>query len=592
MKISKFCMVLFFTTALYQTSLAQRKNVLFIMVDDLNDYIGAMKGHPQTLTPNLDKLAQRSIVFQNAHCSSPICVPSRTALLTGRRPHELGITNTKDGYFREPIKPLWMQNLVTLPQYFKQKGYETVTVGKIFHFTISSRQKDNAMENEEWDDMDIMDGNFSNEKAQAISKDPISWTIQGSADGKETTINYYKVPNTEIEYSPTSNKIEDSPDWQRANYCVKYLRQSHTKPFFLACGISRPHLPFFAPKAFYDKFNLNTIKLPPYLANDFNDIRKNFSWRNLNAVQKVNKWKDIVRAYLASIAYADACVGYLLNELEKSAYKNNTLIILMGDHGYHLGEKNHIGKHTLWERALKTPLIIYDPSLKTKGNCQKVVSLQDIYPTLVELCGLPKPNFIVRGRSLKRLIVNPLADWDGAALASFTQYTTNPDSHSFRSNRYHYIWYYNGDEELYDMQNDPNEWTNLAYNASHTTIKNQMKNAMRTMLAGDDNPFDKSNVNNIDFQKEVEDFEEGKLFRLYPNPASSFTNIQWFLPEKTDINISITDIYGKEIQNFNINAPTGQIDYLLNLRGLQKGIYFVYFNTSQRKKIYKKLIIE
>lgn len=555
---------------LIQSAYAQKKNVLFIMVDDLNDFIGVMNGHPQTLTPNLNKFAQRSVIFQNTHCSSPICVPSRTALLTGRRPHETGITNNIDGYFRSSSKPQWMRNIVTLPQYFKQKGYETVTVGKIFHFSISG----------------------------GSNRDPISWSIDAGAGvgGNETPINKYQIPNTSLIYSPIKETLTQTKDWKRAEYCVNYLKKSHSKPFFLACGISRPHLPFYVPQEFFNKFDLSTIKLPPYLLDDLKDLKFNFSLNHLQHVQKVNKWKDVVRAYLASVAYADACIGYLLNELEKSAYKNNTIVVLMGDHGFHLGEKNHFHKFTLWEKALKTPLIIYDPSIRKTGSCNKVVSLQDIYPTLVDLCTLPKPNFTVRGRSLRKLIENPALEWKGLALASYARDNYKlPDSHSFRMDRYHYIWYYNGDEELYDLQNDPNEWTNLAYKSSYLTLKNQMNNYMRAMLAGDENPFDKSHLNDFALQKdteEIEGFEENGSFNLYPNPTSSFTKIQLYSTENTELNISITDVYGKEIKSFRVQSGFGKMEYAVDLSDMKKGIYFIYINHSQRKRLSKKLIIE
>jgi arylsulfatase A-like enzyme len=438
------------------------KNVLFIFVDDLNDYVGAFGGHPQALTPNLDKLAQKSVAFQRAYCTSPICVPSRTSIMTGRRPHETKITNNIDGYFRNPDKPEWMQSLITLPQYFKNNGYETLTVGKVYHFSISG----------------------------GSNRDSISWSIEGRTEGTYTPINNRRVPNTPLEFSATVEKMEDTDDWRRADFAVKHIRENHEKPFFIACGFSRPHLPFYVPQEFFNKFNLNNTILPPYKEDDLDDLRLFFSNRHLDQVQKVNRWKDLVRAYLASMAYVDACIGYLLDELAKSPHKDNTMIVLMGDHGYMLGQKKHFQKFTMWDQAMKTPLIIYDPELKTAGNCYKTVSLQDVYPTLVEMCKLPTPEHTIRGKSLKPLLINPNEYWRGAALSSFSQdKLEQPDSHTIRTDRYRYILYHNGDEELYDHYTDHNEWTNLAYLSDYELIKKELKALLMAGLAGNEDPL-------------------------------------------------------------------------------------------------------
>ena len=428
---------------------AQQKNVLLIAVDDLNDWVGAFGGNPQAITPNIDALAQKGVAFQNASCPSPVCNPSRTALLTGRRPHETGITANQGGFnFRDSPEP-WISNLVTLPQYFSANGYESVGQGKIFHRHGSN---------------------------------PESWDIlgpggQGANGGTNTTVG-----NTGMRYGWSQQNIEQTRDWQSADYAANYLKQNHTKPFFLACGIFRPHLPFYAPQSFYDLYDTNSLDLPAgYLANDRDDT---FGVSNnlLTEVQQLGEWKNLIKAYLACMSFADAAVGHLINALENSQYANNTIVVLIGDHGWHLGEKEHFKKFTLWERAVKTPMIIYDPS-GGSGNNFNAVSLQDIYPTLVSLAGLQTPSFPVRGRDLSPLVQNPNAPWCGAAL------TTYRNGNSIRSDRYRYTQYGDGNEELYDHQTDPFEWTNVAGDPAFATIKQEMSSALNAMLNYDEDPF-------------------------------------------------------------------------------------------------------
>ncbi|WNJ19122.1 sulfatase-like hydrolase/transferase [Pontibacter sp. G13] len=446
------------TTLSWHTSSgqSQQKNVVFIMVDDMNDWVGAFNGHPQTLTPNIDALAAKGMMFTNAHCAGPTCNPSRTALLTGRRLHETGIVGNGDGFFRSNDKPNWVQNLITLPQYFKQNGYTTVQAGKIFH------------------------------QGGGVESDPISWTTQGTGFGAaKTLLDDYTIPGTNLTYSPQGENLANTSDFKIADWCSNFLEQSNQGPFFLACGIFRPHLPFYAPETYFDLYPTSSVTLPPYLANDLADcgIGSNGELQDVLNDGGNARWKELVQAYLACISFADACVGELLTTLENSEYANNTIVVLMGDHGWHLGEKDAFRKSTLWKRATKTPLIIYDPS-NNGGSCSRAVSLQDVYPTLVDICNLPNPSHTVRGRSLYPLIQNPNTAWAGAALTQ-----NGSASYALSGDDYRYIKYSNGSEEFYDLAADPNEWTNVVNNGSYASALQDYQNALAALLAHDETPF-------------------------------------------------------------------------------------------------------
>lgn len=433
---------------------AQQKNILLITVDDLNDWVGAFGGHPQTKTPNIDALAAKATVFTNASCPTPVCNPSRTAFMIGRRPHETGIMSNGDGYFRKDGAN-WVKNITSVPQYFAQKGYKTAAQGKIFHTHNESK------------------GEFQK--------------VGPGGQGCNAGSSVEKVPNTKIEWSKSNQTLTQTGDYKSAKWCGDYIKETHNKPFFLACGIFRPHLPWHAPKEFYDKMPaVNDIILPPYLKNDRNDTYGG-SNKVLDEVLKnggEKRWKESVQAYLANVAFADACVGKLLNDLKNSAYANNTIVVLIGDHGWHLGEKDHFQKFTMWDRAVKTPMIIYDPVDGQAGYCDKAVSLMDIFPTLLDLTKTAKPTFEVDGRSIGDLVKNPETDWCGVALTSY-----GGGDHSIRTDRYRYIKFKSGKEELYDHEVDPNEWTNVAAKTSYKDIRDEHRQILNKMLNNEENPI-------------------------------------------------------------------------------------------------------
>ncbi|GAA4237851.1 hypothetical protein GCM10022291_26040 [Postechiella marina] len=448
-----------------QSKKNQKPNVLFIMVDDMNDWVGAFGGNPQALTPNMDKLAAKSTVFKNAYCSAALCNPSRTSMLTGYQPFTTGVYGNVE-VFRK-IKGF--ENTVTLPQYFAKNGYKTAAAGKIFHNPRGTKP-----EPKEGSDP----GSFQEEHKGGLGTPYPKQRFQNGLNFKRAGVKGSKTKS--FDWGPVDVADEKTPDWKSADYAANFLQKNHDKPFFLACGIFRPHLPLYAPKKYFDLFNEDDIVLPEVLKNDLQDVGKigsNWSGGKLhNEILLNKKWKSAVRGYLASLAFADACVGHVLDNLNNSNYKDNTIIVLMGDHGWHLGEKEHWSKQTLWEESAKTPLIIFDPRNKSKSVSVRTVSLIDIYPTLIELCNLPKKDDL-DGHSFKHLVANPEGDWQHSALT-----TKGLGNHSLRNENYRYIVYSDGFEELYDHRIDPMEWYNIANNKQNIKVLEGFRKELKALL--------------------------------------------------------------------------------------------------------------
>ena len=402
----------------------QRPNVLFIAVDDLRDWVGYFGHNPQSKTPNYDRLARMGTSFTRAYCASPVCNPSRAALMSGMRASTTGVyENNID--FRPLIAPEMM-----LTTAFRKAGYYVHGSGKIYHESYRRRS--------EWDDYLEKEGGYPKVPA-------------GQSDGVGG-----------IKFAPLDCKDQEIPDWAITDYGIASLQKKHDKPFFLAVGFHKPHMPWNVPRKWFDLFPLEGIKLPPYLENDLDDlppagVRMAHPETDHVPMLKSGRWKEAIQAYLATIAYCDMNLGRLLDAFEKSAYKDNTIICLWGDHGWHLGEKHHWRKFALWEEATRAPFMWVVPGL-TKPNtiCERTVDFMSIFPTLTELCGIPTPGHN-EGVSIRALLANPQAPW---SLPGVTTYRYK--NHSVRSADWRYIRYANGDEELYDERVDPNEWTNLA----------------------------------------------------------------------------------------------------------------------------------
>ena len=415
---------------------AESPNILFIPVDDLNHWCGYTGRNKQAKTPNIDRLSRMGVSFTNAHCAAPACGPSRAAVFSGMRPSTTGCYKNSD------FTPLnWKQYIpegISLNATFKKAGYTVMGTGKTYHISETKHMK--VLYASEWDEY------------------PKSEKPYG---GGATKFQGYFDP------LPIDMKDEDLSDWHSVSYCVEQLQKEHEKPFFLACGLVKPHLPWAVPRKYYDMFPRDEIELPPHLKNDLDDIPeagKRIGNKNDHAkFLKSGRWKDAVQSYLATIAYADVCVGRLLDALEKSAYKDNTIIVLWGDHGWHLGEKERWRKFTLWEEATRAPMIWYVPGItKSVTVCHKPVDFMSIYPTLCELAGVKTPDH-VEGKSIIRLLKNPDARWDSAAIT-----TDGYMNHAVRTERWRYIRYSNGNEELYDHSKDEYEWKNLAKNPAYT----------------------------------------------------------------------------------------------------------------------------
>jgi arylsulfatase A-like enzyme len=416
---------------------ADKPNVLFIAVDDLNHWIGHLQRNPQTKTPHIDRLARLGVTFTRAYCAAPVCNPSRAALMSGHRPGETGVYD--NGQDWKPVIP----KEKTLTTQFLNAGYNVFGAGKIYH---SSVHRDG-----EWTE-------YFNRAGGGLKLHP-----SAPNDGVEG-----------IKFAPLANDDADMPDYKVVSFALEKLSAKQDKPFFLAVGLVKPHMPFSVPKKYFDQFPLDTIQLPPHRDGDLDDIppagiRMAKPTGDHAAILRSGRWKEAVQAYLATIAFCDAMVGRLLDGLEKSAYRDNTVIVFWGDHGWHLGEKEHWRKFALWEEATRAPLIWVAPGVtKPGGVCQRTVDFMSIYPTLCDLAGISIPDH-VKGPSLRPVLTDPKAPWDKPAITTFHQ-----NNHGVRTEGWRYIRYADGGEELYDESADPYEWTNLASDPQYVTQKDKL----------------------------------------------------------------------------------------------------------------------
>ncbi len=437
-------------------AVTEAPNVVFIAVDDLNDWAG-YRGHPEVLTPNMDRLAKRGTWFSRAYCQYPVCGPSRASVMTGLYFHQLDSKKlqVKDDYVKEKVESM---GSAMLHDYMKQHGgYKTMAVGKILHRHLPVKSLD-------------MSGGRG------------SWDHNKDSKGKDIESNW-KSDKTLTDWAPYYRDESQMSDSKAAVWAVERLKRKHSKPFMLMVGFLRPHTPWHVPKKYFDMYDPAKITVPVYRQDDLQDVPKagveiiNDGYPRTEWAKEQNQWRKIIQAYYASITFADAKVGEVLDALEASPYQDNTIVILWSDHGYHLGEKNTFQKHTLWERSASTQMIISLPKSmeggKYTGRTDRVVSLIDIYPTLVDLCGLP-PNKKTVGRSLKPLLMDKKIKWDYPALTY-----RKGDSKSLRDEQFRYIEYGDGSMELYDHDKDPNEWENLAKDADYA-VKLE---AMRKKLA-------------------------------------------------------------------------------------------------------------
>ncbi|MBX2852290.1 MAG: sulfatase [Phycisphaeraceae bacterium] len=414
----------------------KKPNVVLISIDDLNDWIGCLGGHPQARTPNIDALAKRGVLFTNAHCQSPVCNPSRASMMSSLYPETTGI------YFLNPdlAKAPAAQQNVLLPRRFEQAGYHFAAAGKLMHGGQNQKYLPNY------------GGSFGG---------------MGPLPKKKLT----NFPGHPLwDWGPYPAKDEQTPDYKIASWGIEQLQKEHDKPLFLGTGFYRPHVPHFAPQKWIDLFPIDEVQLPVTAKDDLDDLSEYAI--NLTRLKHVapthkwvvenNEWKPLVQTYLACVTFVDHQVGRVLDALDDSVYKDNTYVVLYSDHGFELGEKERWAKRSLWENSTSVPMIIMGPGIEGGRVCHKPVELIDIYPTLLDLTGQdadPKHE----GQSLVPLLKDVKADWPHPARTSF-----GPGNVAIKSEHHRYIRYADGSEEFYDHQTDPHELQNVIADKDYT----------------------------------------------------------------------------------------------------------------------------
>lgn len=426
-----------------------RAHVLLILIDDLNDWVGCMGGHPLAQTPFMDGLARRGTLFLNAHCQAPLCNPSRASFLTGRRPSSTGIY-ALDPWFRTAES---LRDLVTLPQAFRRAGYTTRTCGKVFHDAYPPRE------------------------ARTDGSEVDVWGYHGSF-GPTPPAKFVQTPSSIplMDWGIFPERDEDQEDWKVADWAIAQLHEKPEgdRPWFLSVGFRRPHVPCYATRRWFELYP-EPVTLPPWLERDREDVPR-FAWYlhwrlpepRLAWLREAGQWESLVRAYLASTSFVDSQVGRVLKALDDSGQAKRTIVVLASDHGFHLGEKGISGKNTLWERSTRVPLIFAGPGIVEGARCTRPAELLDIYPTLIELCGLPGDPSL-EGHSLVPQLQEAKAPRPWPAIT-----THGPGNHAVRTDRHRYIRYADGSEELYNLESDPNEWTNLAGRPELDRLKQEL----------------------------------------------------------------------------------------------------------------------
>ena len=438
-----------------------RPNVLFLAIDDLNDWVGFLGGYPGKVhTPHLDRLAASGTAFTNAHCPAPVCCPSRASVLSGLYPTSTGIYNNQ--HWWKPNLP----NLRTIPIHFRDNGYHTIGTGKIFHHTAGNNPPI------QWDH--FKRAPFNDNGWLRYGDRSYPWTA-AKPRPREFPYSGIKLYSGEADWGVLPQQESQYDDSLVADYAIDYLenlnQRATNKPFFLACGIFHPHLPWYTPQKYLDLYPLDQIQIPKNIPEDLNDIpspgRKLAKKKSgdLRRIRETGRWPTAIQHYLASISFADALVGRVLDSLRKSTASDNTVIVLWSDHGWHLGEKGHWHKRTLWEEATRVPLIISTPKVGgLNQRCAQPVSLVDIFPTLIELCHL-SPVSNLDGISLVPWLMDPAKTREHPAL------TIEESGHiSVRTLHHRAIHYTSGEWELYDHRSDPKERTNLAKDPRHKEL--------------------------------------------------------------------------------------------------------------------------
>ncbi|NLX96242.1 MAG: sulfatase, partial [Rhodopirellula sp.] len=460
-------------------------NVLFVAVDDLRPRLGCY-GEPGVRTPNIDRLASEGVVFRNTFCQMASCNPSRSSLLTGRRPDTTTIFDN-----RRTLRSA-LPDVVTLPQQFKRHGYFTRSLGKVFHGTYRSDKK---------------------------HEDPISWSVPewrpdyvgyATPEGLAVLRRLHPKPFNNPRQSPQevmaqrgySGLIWESPDvpdnalmdGRLADKAVETLREIKDRPFFLAVGFAKPHAPYVAPKKYFDLYDPDAIELPvndqpprdvpPLASNGSAEVRGYVGVPRSGPIPEKTR-REIVRAYNACTSYVDAQVGKVLDELTRLGLRDRTVIVLWGDHGYHLGHNGEWGKNTNFDAAARVPLVVSSPGLASGKSSAAIVELVDLYPTLCEVCGVPTTQGL-EGTSFRPVLETPDRPWKKAAFTQHPRPLGQPGAstgRSIRTERYR-LTEWTGPRlkhptyELYDYHDDPGETVNLAHRPEYEERRKELTNQL------------------------------------------------------------------------------------------------------------------
>jgi len=462
-RLLAFLALLIFGFAHQSSAQKTPPNVIFFAVDDLCDWVGAM-GHTQAKTPNMDALAKRGVSFNNAHCPGVFCAPSRSAIFTGQFASTTGCYRTEVYYHNHPeLRPLQVS--------FAKAGYATYGAGKLFHHSagyIDHRGwtkfflRNEAAKREGWP--------LDSWGKDTPLPDPFPNSIYNR--GRQITGGMF------LEWAAIPNEREKAmADTKRVNWACDVLKQKHDKPFFLAVGLYAPHFPNYVPKKYFDLYDTEKIKAPVYKEDDLDDLPPLVKRRKINRKRQhhdrlveLGAIEQAIHGYLASVSYADAMLGRVMKALRQSPYADNTVVVLWSDHGFHHGEKGDWGKHTLWERTSNVPFIWSGPGVASGKTIDATVSLIDMYPTFVEMCNLPAVEGL-EGASLNGMLRTPSKATDRNVFLPYL----DPGGYAIINQKWRYIHYSDGTEELYDVEGDPHEWHNLAGDVKLAAVKQKLK---------------------------------------------------------------------------------------------------------------------
>lgn len=519
MIVKKYTVSLLFVLLSLLSKAQEQPNVVMIVLDDLNDFVGVMGGHPQAKTPNIDKLAAEGVLFNNAHSNVPVCSPSRASFMTGILP-----TTSGNWGFGNWQKNEISMNSKSIPEYMRSNGYKTFQTGKVFHTTKKGV----------WDEMgaiaDYGPMAFNGKKSTLHPSSPKGMAALGPLDATFASLanvpniqptndtpgykgwrNTHWKTNSHFHYTDDNNRDlltdEKSAEWLEKK--IKDLQKEESKnPFFISVGFIRPHTPLVVPQKYFDMFPIESVKITTLKEDDIEDTklaentnkeprgRKAFRTLTEGYSSKEEALRSYTQAYLASVTFADEMVGKVLKSIEESEFNDNTLVLLFSDHGYSLGEKEYLFKYALWEESTRVPLIIKHPNYKDKAGqiVTHPVSLVDIYPTIKDLCNLKGSTLITEkgaeldGFSLKAFLENSeTKNWSGPdeAMSIISSWKTKkPENQhiSLRSKDFRFIRYANGAIELYDHRVDKNEWYNLATDTAYKAVKDNFSQKLSTFF--------------------------------------------------------------------------------------------------------------